>query len=473
MGLKDVLKQPLVRKFHKEYGQAVEASMDTFEAFMDRQRAEEDALWADLSDEEAAAIENMQNDLLFIGITQGTISEGAKKIFAGYFCENPKAVLAYCDEFWYENGSVNTSFKPDWSPDTFLSRFYFDGLIVVRKSVFEKEVPDWSEIQDKDQWWQVLYEFLKVKSCFNKANSEHKGVIHVPYVLYERKVPGIKNDDKITSVLSELSDNKPSGITVIIPSKDHPDLLEKCISGIIKTVEKMRLQIIIVDNGSSEGNRGKIVTLLDSFKQLRPDTDFKYIYEEMPFNFSKMCNLGAANAVEEQLLFLNDDVECIHKGWLEDMAVVAMRPYVGAVGSKLLYPDGLRIQHAGITNLPIGPVHKLQFLNDDVTYYDGYNRGVRNVLAVTGACLLIRREVYEEVGGMSEDLAVAFNDVELCYRLYENGYYQAVVQDKPLQHHESLSRGDDESTDKWLRLMKERSTLYSKHPGLEGRDTKH
>ncbi len=485
MGLKDVLKQPLIRKIHKEYEQAVEASLDSFEAFLNRQQAEEAAIWSDLPSDTIEAIDKLQEDLLFLQITPGKLLEGAKRTFARYFYNHSDAILAYCDEFWAEKGVISTSFKPDWSPDTFINRFYFDGLVVVRKSDFEKEVPDWSEITKTDRWWQVIYKYLMVKSCFNKINNGGNSVLHVSKVLYERhenilenghnaehKDPLIlsNNSNKITYVLNGAECNKPSGITVIIPSKDHPDLLEKCIGSVIKTVENMRLQIIVVDNGSNESNRSKITLLIDSFKTMKPELDFEYIHEEMPFNFSKMCNKGAANAKEEQLLFLNDDIECVHKGWLEDMSVVASRPYVGAVGSKLLYPDGKRIQHAGITNLPIGPAHKLQFLNDEDTYYDEYNRGVRNVLAVTGACLLIRREVYEEVGGMSEEFAVAFNDVDLCYKLYEKGYYQVVLQDKPLYHHESLSRGDDESTEKWQRLMKERATLYSRHPGLESFD---
>lgn len=485
MGLKNVLKQPLVRKFHKEYKQAVEASLDSFEAFLHRQQAEEAAVWSGLSSDTFEAIDKLQEDLLFLQITPGKLLEGAKRTFARHFYDNSNAVLAYCDEFCDVNGDIITGFKPEWSPDTFLNRFYFDGLVIVRKNEFEKEVPDWSEITNKDRWWQVIYDYLVVKSCFNKINNDCNGVLHVPQVLYERhenvlgnsyntdngraSVRG-DNGDKITGVLKLVDCSNPSGITVIIPSKDHPGLLEKCIGSIIETVENMRLQIIVVDNGSNESNRSKITSLLDSFKAVKPEFDFEYIYEEMPFNFSEMCNKGAAKAVEEQLLFLNDDIECVHKGWLEDMSFIAARPYVGAVGSKLLYPDGKRIQHAGITNLPIGPVHKLQFLNDEDTYYDEYNRGVRNVLAVTGACLLIRREVYEEVGGMSEDLAVAFNDVDLCYRLHEKGYYQVVLQEKPLYHHESLSRGDDESTEKWQRLMKERATLYGKHPVLEGVD---
>lgn len=477
MGLKNVLKQPLVQKFHKEYERTLKASLDTFKDFMSRQNEEEISVNTHMSVDYKDSVNRILKDLIFVQITPGEMIKGAEKVFARYFCDNPQAVVAYCDEYYTENGVVNTNFKPDWSPDTFLSRFYFDGLVVLRKSSFEQEVPEWTKITDKDRWWQVLYDYLKIKDGFNKVKNGAVPVIHIPKVLYNRDwqynstlhYRPCTNDNKRTSVivntnqLEKCDTCDKHGVTVIIPSKDHPELLEKCISSLKKTVHAIHLQIIVVDNGSCDSNKRII-------ESLSKDMDFQYIYKEMPFNFSMMCNIGASAANEEHLLFLNDDIECIHNGWLEDMVEVVSRPYVGAVGSKLMYPDGKRIQHAGITNLPIGPVHKLQFLDDETTYYDEYNRGVRNVIAVTGACLLIRREVYMEVGGMSEDLAVAFNDVEFCFKLYEKGYYQAVLQDKPLYHHESLSRGDDESTEKWQRLMDERTTLYSLHSELEGID---
>ena len=115
-------------------------------------------------------------------------------------------------------------------------------------------------------------------------------------------------------------------------------------------------------------------------------------------------------------------------------------PHVGAVGAKLLYPDSDIIQHAGITNLRVGPAHKLQFLSDEKVHYYGKNRFVHDVMAVTGACLLLEKEIFERAGGFDEKLAVAFNDVDLCYTIYEMGYYNVVRNDVVLYHHESLSR---------------------------------
>ncbi|MDE6203950.1 MAG: hypothetical protein K2G19_10790, partial [Lachnospiraceae bacterium] len=137
----------------------------------------------------------------------------------------------------------------------------------------------------------------------------------------------------------------------------------------------------------------------------------------------------------------------------------------------LLYPDSSKIQHAGITNLRVGPAHKLQFLSDEEVHYFGMNRGVHNMLAVTGACLMIRKAVFDKAGGFCEGLAVAFNDVDLCYTVYENGYYNVVRNDVVLYHHESFSRGNDgESEEKQLRLLKEKDILYERHQELYGQD---
>ena len=146
-------------------------------------------------------------------------------------------------------------------------------------------------------------------------------------------------------------------------------------------------------------------------------------------------------------------------------------PFGGGVVAKLLYPGSSIIQHAGITNLRVGPAHKLQFLDDKTVHYYGMNRGVHDMLAATGACLMMRREVFEEAGGFCEDLAVAFNDVDLCYKIYEKGYYNIVRNDVTLYHHESLSRGKDgESEEKQLRLLGEKDLLYERHQELYGKD---
>ena len=188
----------------------------------------------------------------------------------------------------------------------------------------------------------------------------------------------------------------------------------------------------------------------------------------MDFNFSRMCNLGVKNSSGDILLFLNDDIEVLDGQWLENMVGHAQVPYTGAVGAKLLYPDRDSIQHIGIINIKLGPVHLFARYTDKSTYYFNRNRIEYNYLAVTAACLTIERRKFDEVGGFDEGLAVAYNDVDFCFKLFEAGYYNVIRNDAVLIHYESISRGDDRDSDeKYARLMKEQQVLYEKHPRFD------
>ncbi len=253
-------------------------------------------------------------------------------------------------------------------------------------------------------------------------------------------------------------------VSVVIPSKDHPEVLEQCLKSFRKRTQYGCYEWIVVDNGSTDENRSRIL-------KLQQEYGFLYLYEKMPFNFSRMCNMGAAKAQGDLLLFLNDDIEILEKSWLGRMVGQAIQPRTGAVGAKLWYAGTRRIQHAGITNLKIGPSHKLVTFEDDRDYYYGRNRVTYNMIGVTAACLMVAKSKYAQVGGFDEEMAVSYNDVEFCFKLAEAGYYNVQRNDAVLYHHESLSRGLDEfDTDKWERLLKEKQHLYDKHPQLEGKD---
>ena len=253
-------------------------------------------------------------------------------------------------------------------------------------------------------------------------------------------------------------------VSVVIPSKDHPDILERCLKTFREKTDYESYEWIVVDNGSNQENRSKT-------ERLQHIYGFTYIYEQMPFNFSKMCNMGAARAIGDLILFMNDDIEIIERSWLRRMAGQALQPHVGAVGAKLWYAGTQTIQHAGITNMQIGPSHKLVTFPDDRDYYYGRNRVVYDMIGVTGACLMVSREKYDEVGGLDETMAVAYNDVDFCFKLVEAGYYNVQRNDAVLYHHESMSRGLDERDEgKWERLLAEKEKLYAKHPQMKGQD---
>lgn len=428
-------------------------------------------------------------DVILLYFYQGQVGRIASGLIGRQFSEHEETVLAYGDEDVIINGErVNPWFKPDWSPDRFLSCFYFGGLVALRaKAVREVYFHDGKEGSGAgkgsreesgdagDAAYAFLWKLLKRYDAFAPGHGwDRMPAVHIRQILYHSERAGyeqIKGWKLPDEAVNGKTEEPLPLVSVVIPSKDNPKVLFQCMDSLMEiTRTGYPLEIILVDNGSREENRRKIS---DKVKALHGSGRLccKYLYEPMPFNFSRMCNIGARAGQGELLLFLNDDMEIIRPDWLDLMAQKARLPYVGAVGAKLLYPDTSTIQHAGITNLRVGPAHKLQFLSDEEVHYFGMNRGVHNMLAATGACLMMRKKVFEDAGGFYEGLAVAFNDVDLCYSIYEKGYYNVVRNDVVLYHHESLSRGNDgESEEKQLRLLKEKDILYERHQELYGQD---
>ncbi len=409
--------------------------------------------------------------------SKGSPSESAARECNELFRERPEIQLIYGDEDVRRTHSP--WYKPAWSPDTFDTTFYFGSLVAVREALFEETCQVYKRCHEdcfprvfrehKRKGWKI-YEVADVERymkwmsiCVELAGGYQKhceSIHHLSRIVFrsEDKSEQLKFLKKAKARQIPYLIPKGAQVSVIIPSKDNPDLLHKAMD----SCKAKNLEFIIVDNGSSEENRDKIQKLLKDYPA-------SYIYEDMEFNFAKMCNIGAQAAQGAYLLFLNDDVEFAQPETMEVMMGMAGRPYTGAVGLKLFYPESCKIQHVGITNLPMGPVHKLQFKEDENQYY-GSNRGKRNVLAVTGACLMIEKAKFEEVGGFCEELPIAFNDVDLCFTLYEAGYQNVCINDHYGYHHESVSRGADESAEKLERLWGERDKLYARHPKLQGVD---
>lgn len=401
---------------------------------------------------------------LFIA-SQGELAEHALTMIGQYFADHPECSLVYGDEDVMADGRLQSPwFKPDWSPDTFASYFYLGSVIAVRREALEG-MGDISIIRITEEQFPGYRNMItEIVQKLGRAS-----IGHIPRILFhgeseEGRTPFLQ----LTDTKAQWEKQPAQPVSVIIPSKDNPDILQTCVENCLK-VSHCELEIIIVDNGSNEEHKQRITSLVEQWN-LRPQVWVQYHYEPMAFHFSRMCNMGAKKARHSCLLFLNDDIQLVEPGCLERMAVLCSRENTGAVGMKLYYPDSHKIQHAGITNLPMGPVHKLQFLSDEEIYYFNSNRGLRNVLAVTGACLMVDRNKFEKAGGFSEQLAVAFNDVDLCYTLYEAGYDNVCMCDCYAYHHESLSRGNDDSEEKLARLLRERDQLYRLHPDLEGKD---
>ena len=417
--------------------------------------------WDELEDLRGFEKENWGDIVVFVQEEKGFLEETID-IITSVFYENPEVQVVYGDEDeinYNETVRMNPWFKLDYSPDTLLSYYYFGSVVAVRKETLQKAAlePDWSV---KEKIYALTLQIClplpreMVFHCREMLYTSHC----ISYWGWEECFQELKN--KYQNLRTKI---KADGVSIIIPSKDNPKVLERCLRSIVKWTLDVEYEIVVVDNGSNTENKHII-------EELQKEIGFQYIYHPMVFNFSFMCNLGAEKSSKDLLLFLNDDCEVRQAEWLKRLAAQAVVCDTGAVGAKLHYPDSKIIQHCGIYALYVGPAHKLQFKEDVRTYYDRRNLDVRNVLAVTGACLMMRRAVFEEVNGFDEGLQVAFNDVDLCYKIYRAGYNNVIDNEVQLWHHESLSRGSDDSPEKMKRQMGERDGLYQRHKQLWNED---
>lgn len=405
-------------------------------------------------------------------------------------------------------------FKPDWSPDTLDSFFYFGNIALIRTDTAIRA--DW--YGSKNGYANVYDLFLQVSDRIGEHYDE-PAVVHIPQVLAHNCVDGYLADNgngqnidsyELWSTVSDrLKEDLEAGrlmwgaspeydavklrsfkrrgikasfipgqypddhhicyalpakhrVSVLILSKDHPELVRKLLSTFTERTDYDDLEFIVVDNGSDSDNRARYMEIID---ELAGDYPHEYIYEPREFNFSALCNRAAAAASGDLLLFMNDDIEVVQKDWLRLMAGYAFRPYIGAVGAKLLYADSDLIQHVGITSMEIGPSHKLVMYPDDRIYYYGRNTFAYDMLGVTAACLLIQTSKFDGAGGFDESFPVAYNDVELNMKLARSGLVNLQCNGALLYHHESMTRGLDEGSDeKWNRLLNEKDRLYKIYP---------
>jgi O-antigen biosynthesis protein len=248
-------------------------------------------------------------------------------------------------------------------------------------------------------------------------------------------------------------------VSIIIPSRDNARILQRCVESLLQHSRYKHYEIILIDNDSVDQEA------LGYFQEIQQHPSIRVLRYPHPFNYSAINNLGAREAHGSYLLFLNDDTEACSADWLERLLGFAQLPHIGAVGAKLLFPQTRTIQHCGVLNLAAGPGHAFYNGPANAPLYFGRNLLEWNWLAVTGACLLVARAKFEAVGGFDETFPVAYNDVDLCWRLHDSGLKNLVCNAVQLLHHESISRGQDElDHSKRERLEQERRRLYRKHP---------
>jgi len=237
-------------------------------------------------------------------------------------------------------------------------------------------------------------------------------------------------------------------VSIIISTRDHSELLRKAIDSIHSVSTYTNYEIVIVDNGSRDP---EAVAYLASMAK-RPGV--RLIRDDSPFNFSRLSNTGVAQSKGEVVCLLNNDIEVITPDWIEEMLSFAIKPDVGAVGARLWYPDG-KLQHGGVIIGGSGIAHyHLRLPRGNMGYF---GRAVlqQELSAVTGACLMVRRGIFQKVGGLDEKLEVAFNDIDFCLRLRAAGYRNIWTPFAELIHHESASRGYEDNPKKIARYQRE------------------
>lgn len=396
--------------------------------------------------------------------------------------ENPDYIYSDEDKISPDGSFTEPHFKPDWSPDSMMSTMYVCHVSCIRRTLLEQVGGLRSEYDGCQDWDLVL-----------RLTEKTNRIAHIPKVLYHwRIIPAsIASDIAAKSYVLEASKRvredalKRRGlsglvepieqvkgyfrvrydvqgdplISIIIPTRDNCEVLRRCVDSIVGLSSYTNFELVIIDNGSTNT---ETLHFLDEVKE---QNRIRVIRHDAPFNFSELNNLGVAHARGEIMLFLNDDTEVLGADWLQRMAGYAQLDHVGAVGAKLLYPGGREIQHAGILNLEDGPGHAFLRQAADATGYYMRNLLEYNWLAVTGACLMVERRKFESIGGFDETLPIAYNDVELCFRLHEAGFYNVVCQSVSLIHHESVSRGADHlSAEKRARLERDKRRLFTLHP---------
>ena len=396
--------------------------------------------------------------------------------------DHPNADLIYSDEDKLDEHGVRHAphFKPHWNPDLFYSYNCISHLGVFRRSIVTK-IGGFREGMEGSQDYDLALRFIEQIPASN--------IRHIPHVLYHWRTVATstasvssqkdyahnaarkalsshfertKTDASVMPgyrfyhrVVYPLPEPAPL-VSLVIGTRDRVQLLRQLIDGIFDQTDYSALEVVVVDNQSSDRST------LDYLERIAEDPRVKVLSYDAPFNFSAINNLGVRAAKGEIVGLLNNDLKIISPGWLKEMVSHALRPEIGAVGARLLYSNDT-IQHAGVV-LGIGGVagHAFKHMTKDAKVTIDRMHVIQNFSAITAACLVMRRDVFDEVHGLDEtNLPVAFNDVDLCIRINELGYRILWTPYAELYHLESVSRGSDELPHNAPRFRREVS--YMKH----------
>jgi GT2 family glycosyltransferase len=399
----------------------------------------------------------------------------------------PAAGLIYSDEDKLdEHGRrYDPYFKPDWNPDLFLAQNLVTHLCACRTDLVRQARGFRSGYEGAQDWDLVM-------RIVERIPPSH--IRHIPHVLYHRRASAGSNAlatngqhhvrsaqrktlashferigqrveivptaDVYWRVKYPLPELSPL-VSLIIPTRDRADLLRRCVDSITRKTTYRHFELIILDNQSRDPQT------LVYLEELAMRANCRILRFDAPFNYAAINNFGVRHARGEVLGLINNDIEVISPDWLDEMVSQALRPEIGAVGAMLYYPQDT-IQHAGVI-LGLGGIAAHAYSHRPRGYAGQMSRArlVQNLSAVTGACLVIRRSVFEETGGLDADhLPIAYNDIDLCLRIQARGYRNLWTPYAELYHDESASRGYDREPDKRARFQREIDYMMRPWGGL-------
>jgi len=396
--------------------------------------------------------------------------------------DHPDAALVYSDEDkLHVDGALATPyFKSDWNHDLFLSHNLITHLGVYRADIV-REIGGFREEFSGAQDYDLALRFIE--------RIDPARIRHIPRVLYHwRMLPGStamggsqkgyaaersrlaieqhlqrKRIAASVEFVPEMEAHRvryhvPAPqplVSIIVPTRNAKDLVRQCIESVVQKTTYSRYEILLVDNGSDDP------ASLAYFAELRDRGTVRLIEDRLPFNFARINNAAAKHAHGDYLLLLNSDTMVISPDWLSELVSHAQRPEVGVVGAKLWYADDT-LQHAGLVLVAgaAGHAHSRKPRGDHG--YMGRANLIQAVSALTAACFCIRRDLFEQVGGLDETLSVSFNDVDICLRLQAAGYRNIYTPYAELYHYESLTRGYEDTPAKLHRFQKEMDILRTR-----------
>jgi GT2 family glycosyltransferase len=392
-----------------------------------------------------AGLDVVKGDWVVFMNSGDTLSADALAIIARLAMENPSAMLIYPDSDRLSENKLtrhNPRFWPDWSPDLLLSVNYL-GSAFFRYSELSKTAKKTTDLE------------TALLLCVEMGRQ----IIHIPRVLYHHREnqakPWLEDSFNTDSLLAHLeriglkevavqtSSPRPVQFTwefgkplisIIILTHDKVELLKQCLDSIFRETSYQNFEVILVENNSHNAETFAYYEMLTSNPRV------KVLVRNFPFNFSEFNNWGVQHSTGEILLFLNNDIHCFEPGWMEELARWATRPEIGVVGAKLLYANGA-IQHAGLVIGLEGHANHI-FAKKAEGYQSmfGTDDWYRDYSAVTAACMMMRRNVFEQIGGFNEHYSLAFNDIELCQRTITAGYRVVYTPFARLIHREGATR---------------------------------